>query len=269
MSTDTEICKYLGEEVVQLITFLKCNNKVQLDYKLIGNHHGTTLVLRFTEPATAMHENTSLPSPSHKSPAARKRDYRRLVNMKNIGNQTDIDTMPLGNIVPRGSDSVCSKSYEYKQTMTDNTLNQQAVDTHETMDIMHEKELMTTVSNSQIGMQCDEEMDKPDRSRMKCRKLRNVKLDELYIDKQGAERNLIGITDDYIIKILCSKHAACTFDETNSEFHNLAALVKSWDPADINEHRYEASLLHSVLQKQLPERTNKWFYVSGIREERT
>ena len=252
MSKDTELCEYLGEDVVHLITFLKCSNKVQLDYKLIGNHHGTTLVLRFAEPSTAMHESTPLPSHSHKSPAARRRDYTRSFNMHNSNQHSEISPMPLSNIVPCSAVSVCeTKPYECKQTMTES--NQQVT--------LTENE---TMKSDDTECDIEEELDSNNcESRLELRQSRNDTLDELYVDKRGGERNLIGVTQDYIVKLKCSTYTACAFDATNSEYHSLKALIKNWQSVDMSEHRYEIPLLDYVLKK-LPERVNKWVDVSVV-----
>ena len=47
MDNETRLEDYIGKDVVHMLEFIKENENMRLDYKLIGNDYGMTLVLRF------------------------------------------------------------------------------------------------------------------------------------------------------------------------------------------------------------------------------
>ena len=102
MSQDLQLTNFIGEDIVHMLMYLNQNNDVRLDYRIVGNSHGTTIVMRFDQPYENMHDSTQVTINNHKSPAARRRDlYRSVAHMNNTGISSIDDksaSMPLGSV---------------------------------------------------------------------------------------------------------------------------------------------------------------------------
>ena len=281
MLSDIEMTDFLDKEVVHMLTFLRDTNKVQIDYKILGNKSGTTIVLRFGQPPLAMHGSTPLPSFStRKSPAAIQRDYNRSCSRYgNMKESTDYEcnsqgpdiSMPDSNAGSCGS-VLLERHSECKQTMTGDISDNQLIQTSSLRN--RDNEGLTTkpkddphdvdghLKDSKQIVMCKEAHDHDQQSQGKEVQKdndtsRNTSFHSIYLDTRRDERFFIAVSDDYVVKMDDRKYAGCAYDESSSEFQALLLLTKNWEPVNMKDYVYKKPLLFHML-KVAPSKVNKW-----------
>ena len=65
----------------------------------------------------------------------------------------------------------------------------------------------------------------------------------IFIDERGGWKDLISISDDYIVMHACLKYIACAMDASNPEHAKLSEITKNWSPVDIHEYPYDKALI--------------------------
>ena len=68
---------------------------------------------------------------------------------------------------------------------------------------------------------------------------RNAKFHAFYLDIQEGDKNLIVISDDYIVKYSCLNYIASAMEFSNPEHDKLSELTRNWPQIDIQRYLYD------------------------------
>ena len=249
---DTELCEYLNKDIVGMLKLFKEDNKILKDYKVVGNNFGTTLVIRFCQPCSDMHDSTALPTYSyHKSPASIRRDMTRLHARDN--NSSNHMSMPLTNTVCRPTPSM-----ECKQTMTEDIVldstsdhNSVFLDTDQTLANVHMESISCEDLNKHkkkehksIQVKWNKRREKGTDCDIYKRNISDKARNQAYIkcvhDPRDDSQHIWGITDDLIIDLNYSTLEMVVVNPMRSDYQNF--LEKSQHMEEIDKSTFSRAI---------------------------
>ena len=83
---------------------------------------------------------------------------------------------------------------------------------------------------------------------------RNKTFHGIYLDSSGYSCDLIGVTDDYVVKLSTYNYKAWAYSLSHPEHARLMSLVKKCRKPDMEDHKYNVGLLYKALSLAIPSR---------------
>ena len=283
MFQNTDMHGYVSDEVLNILRCLKESGKVFLDYRISGNELGTTVSIRFAMADIAAQSTPLLPNIAVKSPATIRRDQsrkysRQFQHTKVYSNE---DTCSVNQYVPSGNTGLCGSGqgipmkYACKQTMTDEDngvtiledtacakdeeleerqdcckdipsydIDNENNDPHDTeCDESKEvsKDIDETLTETEESETTNTDIDEKDHI------INQNKYYNFFLDTRTINKTIMGMTDDYIVQILCRTHVTRVLNNNDPDYVGLLEVTKRWKPTDISNFNSEHQSLQIVL----------------------